>query len=60
MKETYELTVARFTILAFDTVNKSGDFSVKAVQTIGLLVEKSIIFWNKLPSDFRRVDVVVN
>lgn len=52
--------MAWFSVLAFDAMNKGGGFSVKAVQTMGLLIEKSIIFWNKLPSDLRRVYVLVN
>jgi hypothetical protein len=44
--------MAGFAILTFHAVDKGGGFSVEAMQTIGLLVKKSIIFWNKLPSDF--------
>jgi hypothetical protein len=53
---SYLLTVARFSILPLSTMNESRSFCVKTVQTIGLLVNKGIILWNKLPSDFRRND----
>jgi hypothetical protein len=49
---TYQLTVAWFSVLALDAMDKRGGFRVEAMQTIWLLVEKSIIFWDKLPANF--------
>lgn len=52
----YLLTVAWLTILTLRAMNEGRGFCVETVQTIGLLVDKSIILRNKLPSDFRRDD----
>lgn len=54
------LTEARFSILTFGAVNERGSFGVETMQSIWLLVHKSIILRNKLPSDFRRNDIVVD
>lgn len=56
----YLLTETRLPILALCTMNESGGFSVKTVQTIGLFVDKGIVLRNKLPADFRRNDVLVD
>ena len=53
---TYLLSITRFSILSLSPVYKSRSFSVEAMQTIGLLVDESIILGHKLPADFRRVD----
>jgi hypothetical protein len=41
-------------------MNEGGGFGVKAMQTIGLLVDKSVILRDKLPSNFGRNDVLMN
>jgi hypothetical protein len=41
-------------------VNEGGSFGVETMQTIGLLVDKSVILWNKLPSNFGRNDILMN
>ena len=37
-------------------MNERRCFCVEAVQTVWLLVDKSIILGNELPADFRRID----
>jgi hypothetical protein len=54
------LTVAWLAIFTLGTMNEGGSFSVKTMQTIWLLIDKSIILGNKLPSNLRRNDIVVN
>jgi ribosomal protein L13E len=54
------LAKARFALLALVAVDEGRGFCVEAMQTIGLLVHKGVILGNKLPSDFRRHDVLVD
>ena len=37
-------------------MNEGRCLGVKAVQTIGLLVDESVVLGNELPADFRRID----
>lgn len=41
-------------------MDKGGGFSVETVQPIRVLIDESIVLGNKLPSDLRRNDIVVN
>jgi hypothetical protein len=54
------LTVAWLAILTLSAMDEGGRFSVKTMQTIWLLIDESIVLGNKLPSDLRRNDVVMN
>jgi hypothetical protein len=53
------LTVAWLAVLTLSAMDEGRSFSVKTVQTIWLLIDESIILGNKLPSDLRRNDIVV-
>ena len=57
---TYVLAEAGLAIFTLSAMDKGGLFSVKAVQTIGMFVNKGIILRNKLPADFGRNDVLMN
>lgn len=59
-RKTYMLTKARFDFLSLVAMTESRRFCVEAMQTIGLFVNKCIVLGNKLPSDFRRNDVLVD
>ena len=37
-------------------MNERGRFGVEAMQTTGLLVDKSIVLRDELPADFGRID----
>lgn len=50
-KHTYLLAKARFSILAFGSMDESGGFCVETVQTVGVLVDKSVVLGHKLPAD---------
>ena len=50
------MAIAWFPVLALSTMNESRSFSVETVQTIGLLVDESVILRNELPANFRRID----
>ena len=54
------LAEARLALLTLCTMDKGGLFSVEAMQTIGMFVNKGIILRNKLPADFGRNDVLMN
>lgn len=53
---THLLAVTRFAVLPLSSMNKSRGFSVETVQTIGLLIDESVVLRNELPADFGRVD----
>jgi hypothetical protein len=55
-RETDLLTMTRLPILTLSAVNKGGSFCVETVQTMGLLIDKGIVLWNKLPPNFRGND----
>jgi hypothetical protein len=57
--ENHQLTVARLPILSLNAVDEGGRFGVKTMQTVGLLVENGVVFCNKLPTNFRRVVIIV-
>jgi hypothetical protein len=40
-------------------MDEGGCFSVKTMETIWLFIDESIVLGNKLPSNFRRNDIVV-
>ena len=54
------LTKRRFAILTLGTVDESGRFGVKTVQTLRLLVYECVVLRHELPPDFRGNDVVVD
>ena len=54
------LAEAGLALLALCAMDKGGLFSIEAVQTIGMFVNKGIILRNKLPADFGRNDVLMN
>ena len=54
--ETYSLAVTGFSFLALSTMNESRGFSIEAMQTIGLFVNKCVILRDELPADFRRIN----
>lgn len=54
------LAEAGLALLTLCAMDKGGLFSVEAVQTIGMFVNKGIILRNKLPADFGRNDVLMN
>ena len=54
------MTEARLDILALHSMGESGGFRVEAMQTIGLFVDKSVILGNKLPSNLRRNDILMD
>lgn len=53
---TYRLAVTWYALFTLSTVDKSRSFSVEAMQTIGIFVNKSVILRDELPADFRRID----
>lgn len=54
------LAKARLALLALVAMDKGRGFCVETVETIGLLVDIGVELGNKLPSDFRGHDVVVD
>lgn len=50
------LTEAWLAVLSLSAVNESGGFSVKAVQTVGVLVDEGVVLGDELPADFRGID----
>lgn len=50
----------RLSIFSFSTVNECGSFGVKTMESIWLFVHKGVVLRNKLPSDFRRNDIVAD
>jgi hypothetical protein len=59
MMRGYLLAIAWRSILALSAMNEGGGFGVKAMQTIGLLVDISVILRDKLPSNFGRNGVLM-
>lgn len=57
--DTYLLAVAWFTVLTLSTMDESGSFSVKTMQPVWLLIDKSIVLGYELPTNFRGYDIVV-
>jgi len=41
-------------------MGESGGFRVETMQTIGLFVDKRVILGNKLPSNLRRNDILMD
>jgi precorrin-3B methylase len=55
--EAYLLTVARFAVFALSAVNERRVFRIETVQAVWLLIDESVVLWNKLPS--RTIDRLV-
>lgn len=55
-RPAYLLAITRLRILPLQTVDKCRGFSVEAVQTIGLFVNKGVVLRDELPADFGRID----
>ena len=58
-RKTHLLPKVRLHILSFGTMDKGGIFVVKAVQSVGLLVDEGVVLRHELPSNFRRNNGVV-
>ena len=52
----YLLTKARFSILAFGSVDEGRGFCIETVQAIGVLVDEGVVLGHKLPADLRGHD----
>lgn len=58
-RKTHLLAETGLHILSFSTMDKSGIFVVKAVQSMRLLVDEGVVLRHELPPDFRRNNGVV-
>ena len=58
-RKTHLLAETGLHFLSLSTMDKSGIFVVKAVQSMRLLVDEGVVLRHELPSDFRRNNGVV-